>query len=207
MTILALAFLAVSLQTQNMQGGCSPLDGVTAPPPGYRVDYRGALNGAPYPVILRNESLGGAGLNVRYHQGAGVSSDTIEMNRSVVVEAVGGVIAPLGVSGSSRSAERHWVYDGDPAIRVAALAEGETVSLTARDSDGATTTYTVRFVGCGVVQVGGVDERVNHYEVREGAESTGTGKIVSLSIENGWWLREDNPRTGLIMTATSIRTP
>ena len=83
---------------------------------------------------------------------------------------------------SSRSAERHWVYDGDPAIRVAALAEGETVSLTARDSDGATTTYTVRFVGCGVVQVGGVDERVNHYEVREGAESTGTGKIVSLSM-------------------------
>ncbi|MEE2566853.1 hypothetical protein [Hyphobacterium marinum] len=201
------AALTLFLQSGTQSDLCGPIGPITPLQPGYSATYEGRLNGAPYPVVLRNVVAGSDGLRVRYHQGAGAGADEIGMDEGTLLDTIGGVLLPLRVLGSGGQTVQEWRYSRDPGPAIAALAPGQSVRFTVEGPGGRREEHTVTLTGCGVVDVGSETHPVHTFHLQSSGDGPAQNKQVSLSSRTGWWLREENSRTGLVMTAVTLSEP
>jgi hypothetical protein len=199
-----LIFLATVALLQTTP--CAPLDAIVPPEPGDAFIYETSVSGQALDILMRIEVVSASGLNSAFRQGGGLTEDLIEMSPGSPIRGYAGPAFPRSAGSGPR--RREWSYSPSPDAVLAALDIGESRLIHAqRRNGGAGERFilSVTFSECDALSL---DDRVmpaNVYTIArvDDAGDTTPERVIWLSSETGWWLREDDVTAS---TSTRITT-
>jgi len=196
-----LIFLAIAALLQTPP--CAPLDAIVPPEPGDAFIYETSVNGQALDILMRIEVVSASGLSTAFRQGGGPTQDLIEMSPGSPIRGYAGPAFPRSAGSGAR--RREWSYSPSPEAVLETLDAGESRLIHAqRRNGGAGERYilSVAFSECDAFSLDGQVMSANVYSiarVNDVGERT-PERVVWLSSETGWWLREDD-----IAASTSTR--